>query len=94
MDFYALVYGPEWEDIMYFYDLEVAKKHLLVHSTKKGFFAVLYVYKPDKNGTFTMAQPAYMVDVSKMAEILKTTPNNHHIHDNPEQYLGLIQPFQ
>lgn len=78
---YALVYGGEWEDIMYFSDLEKAKTKLVVQSVGKDPYEmhpILYEYN-DNNGVYARCKRYWMLDlgvlkVPTLLQDLKTNP--------------------
>lgn len=62
---YVVVYGSEWEDLMYFSDLEKAKKKLIVQTVGKDacerFCPTLYEYN-DNNGVYVQCKRYWIVD--------------------------------
>lgn len=81
MEFYAVVYGPEWEDVEYFYDIDKAKKGLL-HFTKKNymfFTCLLVTFAKDSHGMFTQKEgimgichPEKIVDYPTSLDLIET----------------------
>ena len=76
---YIVVYGNEWEDIMYFSDFQKAKRKLLIqtHAYDKDerdkFYPCLYELKED-NGVYKRTKNCYIVDAVQFNSAFKDKP--------------------
>lgn len=60
---YAVVYGREWDDIMYFGDFYKAKAKLLIQqqARKTHFFPFLSIYRRDDEGVYRRDKHTYTI---------------------------------
>ena len=73
---YALVYGPEWEDICYFSCLQKAKRKLVFQaqpSIANHFHSCIYEYSDDLNGVFKPTDRYFIVDHDVLYDMLSQT---------------------
>lgn len=82
--FYAVVYGNEWEDIMYFSDFERAKRKLIVQSVNlTSFVPVMIEYNKNESGVFGRSKHEWHVDQSIM-QIFVQKYTSTEIYKNPD----------
>ena len=90
---YAVVYGSEWEDVLYFTDLYKAKQQLLKASWKNRYFSPLIMVFNECDGILRPEDYIYVVNKDGLinAEDLYTYK---YLHDNYDEFMHLIQQEQ
>lgn len=88
---FAVVYGREWEDIMYFADEHVAKTKLIIQSVipEPGFYPTMNVYHEDHNGVYQRSKRFWHVNPAVMKELIATYTRGE-IFKNPELAMSSI----
>lgn len=94
---YAIVYGPEYEDLEYFSDYEKAKKTLVTQTmfnlmnNSMKFYVLLYQYT-DNNGIYVKSDIEYFIEYDKLKNICDSKGYTYeHIKANPECLHNLIE---
>jgi len=70
---YAVVYGSNWEDIMYFTDEDKAKQRLVIQSIRDNefdryFVPILYEYN-EHEGVFYRCKTAWYIDTTVLRQL-------------------------
>ena len=72
---YAVVYGPDWEDLAYFSDLHKAKRKLIVQTNgfseeRPPFYPFIYEYNTDDHGVYHRRKGTYLVNYKAFQDAL------------------------
>jgi len=71
---YAVVYGPEWEDIAYFADMKKAMTKLIIQNfANNRFHPIMHEYHHDGDGVYRQTKHEYSVDMKALEDLGITT---------------------
>lgn len=87
--FYAVVYGAEWEDIMYFADFQKTQTKLIIQTLSiqtSRFYPFILEYTLDNLGVFQRAKHQLIVlDINRLRNM-----DEEKVHSNPSIAFDLI----